>query len=320
MKPLFFAVFFLAVVAWADDYHPAPAYFGSGPFAVEGAAGQVTVSATGSGVNALMAHTVGTQGSAVVGWSQSGAPGMLFLQDTHFDSPALVLQRSGSAGNTTSSPTLLIAAGLETSATNMLIRAGGCLALSGDNWWVLWGDCSMSIPLGILDNATAVKGHLSIDPVHRQLVAEDGVTAVLTYTGTSVSVVGHTIQDAAFHAATDFDAAGAAAAAQSASQPLTSNLTTVSSWVHVPMIASASLDYPSVSANSESSLTITVSGAVASHYPSVSLGWSAALPDGIVVKQAWVSADNTVTIRVRNETGVAIDPAAVTCRVVVQDY
>lgn len=80
---------------------------------------------------------------------------------------------------------------------------------------------------------------------------------------------------------------------------------------------SASLDYASIGANAEATLTLTVTGAVTTNTPSVSLGWSAALPDGIVVKQAWVSAANTVSVRVRNATAGAIDPAAVTCRATV---
>ncbi len=82
----------------------------------------------------------------------------------------------------------------------------------------------------------------------------------------------------------------------------------------------ASLDFSSIAANSEATLTITVPGAVAANTPSVSLGWSAALPDGIVIKQTWVSATSTVSIRARNTSGSAIDPAAVTCRATVLQF
>ena len=91
-------------------------------------------------------------------------------------------------------------------------------------------------------------------------------------------------------------------------------------WIAAPIVASASLDYPSIAANSEATLTITATGAVVANNPTVSLGWSAALPDGVVVKQAWVSSNNTISIRVRNTTGSAIDPSAVTCKVIVQDF
>ena len=83
---------------------------------------------------------------------------------------------------------------------------------------------------------------------------------------------------------------------------------------------SAALDFPSIGALGEATLTITVTGAVTTNNPSVSLGWSAALETGIVVKQAWVSATNTVSIRVANITAVAIDPASITCRATVTNF
>lgn len=84
--------------------------------------------------------------------------------------------------------------------------------------------------------------------------------------------------------------------------------------------ATASLDYPSIAANSEETLTVSVAGVVAATTPGVQLGWSAALPDGVTVKQAWVSANDTVSIRVRNHTGSGIDPGAVTVRVVTTEF
>jgi hypothetical protein len=84
--------------------------------------------------------------------------------------------------------------------------------------------------------------------------------------------------------------------------------------------ASASLDYSSISAGAEATLTITVTGAVTTNTPTVALGWSAALPDGIVVKQAWVSAADTVSVRVANVTAGSIDPSAVTCRATVTNF
>ncbi|MFZ4774631.1 MAG: hypothetical protein ACOYM3_04665 [Terrimicrobiaceae bacterium] len=84
--------------------------------------------------------------------------------------------------------------------------------------------------------------------------------------------------------------------------------------------ASASLDFPSIAAAASASLTITVSGAVTTNTPTVSLGWSATLPAGIVVSHAWVSASNTVTVTLTNISGAAVDPAAVTCRASVTQY
>ena len=84
--------------------------------------------------------------------------------------------------------------------------------------------------------------------------------------------------------------------------------------------APVSLDFGSIAAGAEATLTITVIGALTADTPTVSLGWSAALESGIIVKQAWVSATNTVSVTVINVEGTAIDPAAVTCRATVHQF
>jgi hypothetical protein len=67
-----------------------------------------------------------------------------------------------------------------------VLQIGGCLALSGDNWLMTWGDGALSLPGGILDNTGKVHGKIAIDPVHRQLLAEDGITPILTWTGSHI--------------------------------------------------------------------------------------------------------------------------------------
>jgi hypothetical protein len=84
--------------------------------------------------------------------------------------------------------------------------------------------------------------------------------------------------------------------------------------------ATGSLDFTSIAANSEQTQTLTVTGAVTTNTPSVSLGWSAALPDGVVVKAVWVSAANTVSVRVANVTGSSIDPSAITVRATIIQF
>jgi hypothetical protein len=84
--------------------------------------------------------------------------------------------------------------------------------------------------------------------------------------------------------------------------------------------ATSSLDYPSIAAGTDASLTITVSGAATANTQTVHLGWSAALPAGVVVKQAYVSGANTVTITLTNISASAVDPAAITCRASVAPY
>jgi hypothetical protein len=70
---------------------------------------------------------------------------------------------------------------------------------------------------------------------------------------------------------------------------------------------SATLDYPSIAAGATADLTITVAGAAAGSV-------AAASPTGAIEAGlswcAWVSAANTVTVRLVNSTTGAIDPAS----------
>lgn len=95
---------------------------------------------------------------------------------------------------------------------------------------------------------------------------------------------------------------------------------TNSQRLHIgPIVATTSLDIPSIPAVGEVTVTVTVTGALAASNSVVQLGWSAALPAGIVVAQAWVSANNTVSIRFYNYMAAVIDPAALTCNVAVME-
>lgn len=83
-----------------------------------------------------------------------------------------------------------------------------------------------------------------------------------------------------------------------------------------PFTGEASLDFPSIDPGSEATLTVSVTGVTTTGKFSTSVGWSAALADGIVLKQSWVSAANTVSVTVRNVSSSTIDPVAVTAYVV----
>jgi hypothetical protein len=78
--------------------------------------------------------------------------------------------------------------------------------------------------------------------------------------------------------------------------------------------ATATLDFPSIGSNDTETLTITVTGAVAGD--SVFLGCPAGL-DADLVFCASVTAADTVTVRMHNSTGSAIDPASATFRATV---
>jgi hypothetical protein len=81
--------------------------------------------------------------------------------------------------------------------------------------------------------------------------------------------------------------------------------------------AIATLDFPSIPAQSSSDLTITVTGAATGD--TVIVGRPAAPTTGIITT-AFVSAANTVTVRAHNITAGAIDPASASYRVAVLGF
>jgi hypothetical protein len=72
------------------------------------------------------------------------------------------------------------------------------------------------------------------------------------------------------------------------------------------ILGSASLDFGSIATTATAELTITVLGAAAGDV--VAVGPPSDLDAGLLAT-AYVSAANTVTVRLYNSTGGAIDPA-----------
>jgi hypothetical protein len=72
---------------------------------------------------------------------------------------------------------------------------------------------------------------------------------------------------------------------------------------------SPSIDVASVAANSESVQTFTVTGLSTADIVTVNKQSNDA---GLDLVQAWVSAENTLSLKYRNHTGAAIDPASET--------
>jgi hypothetical protein len=83
-----------------------------------------------------------------------------------------------------------------------------------------------------------------------------------------------------------------------------------------PYTAEATLDFPEIAAGGQETLTATVTGVATAGKFAVHLGWSAALESGIIVKQAWVSGNNTVSVTLANITDAAINPAELTAYIV----
>jgi hypothetical protein len=80
------------------------------------------------------------------------------------------------------------------------------------------------------------------------------------------------------------------------------------------LTASASLNFPSINAASQADLTITVAGAAPGDEVAMSLPTG---PAAGLVFNAFVSADNTVTIRASNISGSPVDAGAATFGVLV---
>lgn len=78
--------------------------------------------------------------------------------------------------------------------------------------------------------------------------------------------------------------------------------------------ASSSLDFGSISAASQASIEVTVTGAAVGDEVIMALP---AAPAAGLVFNAFVSAANTVTIRASNITASPVDPAAATYGVIV---
>jgi hypothetical protein len=78
--------------------------------------------------------------------------------------------------------------------------------------------------------------------------------------------------------------------------------------------STAALDFGSIAANGIGELTVTVTGALTAD--TVIMAAPAALESGFTFS-AFVSAANTITVRMHNNTGGAVDPASATWRATV---
>lgn len=83
------------------------------------------------------------------------------------------------------------------------------------------------------------------------------------------------------------------------------------------LTATATLDFPSVGSNSMASLTATVTGAAAGDFVIVSP--PAAFESGFTFC-AFVSATDTVKVRIHNNNGGAVDPASGTWGITVMNF
>lgn len=86
-------------------------------------------------------------------------------------------------------------------------------------------------------------------------------------------------------------------------------------------LADTALNFAEIAGDAEETLTVTVTGAViAADYTGIAASWGAALEAGIVVKQIWLSADNTVSVTARNTTATPINPASIGIQLIVFQF
>lgn len=78
--------------------------------------------------------------------------------------------------------------------------------------------------------------------------------------------------------------------------------------------ANATLDFPNITAGNSADLTVTVPGAQVTDDVAV---FHTAAPATALAIRAWVSADDTVTVRATNGTAGAIDQASTIYRLIV---
>jgi hypothetical protein len=84
------------------------------------------------------------------------------------------------------------------------------------------------------------------------------------------------------------------------------------------LVGVRTVDLPSVAAGAQTTMTITVNGAKADRQQTVEYGLPSNWNTSLIVASAFVSADNTVTLVIRNPTGGAIDMGAATYSVRVR--
>lgn len=84
------------------------------------------------------------------------------------------------------------------------------------------------------------------------------------------------------------------------------------------LVGTTTVDVGSISAGAIGTFTITVTGALADMQQTVHLGAPSAIESGLTWC-GFVSADDTVTVRLHNTTGSPINPASATwgCRVML---
>lgn len=126
-------------LAWADYQPPSLA---PDPLIAAIASG-VSITAK-AGENGMMLYSGGLGGIPLVSVSETGSPAGKFIQRSYFSSPALSVVRAHTVGEAaSSSPVLEVLAGTEAVPGAPLARFAHCLALSGDDGFIIGYDASL---------------------------------------------------------------------------------------------------------------------------------------------------------------------------------
>jgi len=155
----------------------------------------MTGSQTQTVVGQKVFYSGGNAGANLIGWSQSGASAGMFLQDSHFENPAVVIQRKGVDGDTASTPALSVIAGRETAFDGWVFVTHGCTVTGGDNSFLVANSGGFASSDGAYDlsNGQLSLGRKSVDFNKRNAIGDDGVTAKITWNGDSVRIPGQTL-------------------------------------------------------------------------------------------------------------------------------
>jgi hypothetical protein len=192
--------------------------------------------------------------------------------------------------------------------TNTIQRAVGTATVTLFGGLVASPIFAVTIPgaSNTLQNSSGIAGELALVAVVNQTGTAGSTNLLINRTETALGSGVHSFLNCQVASTTRFRIANSGAVQIGASGTLVTSI----------ISATATLDFPSIAADSFADLTITVTGAVSGDTVVANPIAGSAITD--VIYDAWVSAANTVTIRaINNSSTVARDPASGTFRATV---
>ncbi len=208
--------------------------------------------------------------------------------------------------NTTSTNFLAATITAETSLRTNNITRNGVATIALFNAGVTSNFHMVTIGGGSLTNSSGISGELSLSSTVNQTGTAGSTNLLINRTETALGSGSHNFFDCQVSSTTRFCVTNQGAIKIGASGTVVATI----------LSATATLDFPSIAANSFADLTLTVTGAVSGDTVIANPIAGSAITD--VSYDAWVSASNTVTVRATNNSSTtARDPASGTFRATV---